>query len=150
MYSKQEASGIRQAFWTTLGQYLAPMPGTGGNRVNWINYKSGIRDVYIKMDATNMEANIAIVLAHKERNRQSGIYNKLLLMKPDFEETMKEEWIWDEEAYMDGKKVSRIYKTLPGVNIFKKDDWPRMISFLKDRIIGLDKFWYDKKDLLDM
>jgi len=37
--------------------------------------------------------------------------------------------------------VSTIRTTLPGVNIFKTDDWPRIISFFKPRIIALDAFW---------
>lgn len=150
MYTKQEASAIRQAFWTTFGQYLSPIQGAGGNRINWVNYKTGIRNVFIKMDATGMETNIAIVLTHKERERQLGIYNKLLVMKPELENALKEEWIWDRDAYQEGRMVCRIYKSLPGVNIFKKDDWPLMITFLKDRIIGLDRFWFNNKELLEM
>ncbi len=150
MYTKQEASGIRQAFWTTFGQYLSPIPGAGGTRINWVNYKTGLRDVYIKMDATDMEANIAIVLTHKERERQFALYNKLFIMKPELEMTLMEEWIWDRDAYQEGRMVCRIYINLPGVSIFKKGDWPRMITFLKDRIIRLDSFWFNKKELLEM
>lgn len=150
MYSKQEASAIRQSFWTAFGQYLAPIPGAGGYRISWINYKTGIRDVFIKMDATSREACIEILMAQKDPERQSGFFNKLVLWKPGLEEMMKEAWIWDKDAVKDGRKVCRIYKTLPDVNIFDKDDWPRIITFLKDRIILLDAFWLDKKEILEI
>ena len=150
MYSKQEASQVRQRFWTGFGQYMAPVPSAEGTRINWINYKTGIRDVNIKMDATTSEAYIAIILAQKDPERQNVFFNQMILWKPGFEEIMKEEWIWEKDANIDGRKVCRIYKTLPDVNVFNKDDWPRIITFLKDRIIRFDTYWFDKKELLEM
>jgi len=38
---------------------------------------------------------------------------------------------------------------LPAVNILKENDWPAIISFLKPRIIALDKFWILVKDSFD-
>ena len=34
MYSKQEASFLNQKFWTSLGQYLAPIPSAEGEKIN--------------------------------------------------------------------------------------------------------------------
>ncbi|RZK28608.1 MAG: DUF4268 domain-containing protein, partial [Hymenobacter sp.] len=46
MYSKAEATQLRQAFWTTFGQYMAPVPSAEGWPTNWINYKTGLKHVY--------------------------------------------------------------------------------------------------------
>ena len=40
-----------------------------------------------------------------------------------------------------GKITSKILKRLEGVSIFKKSQWPGLISFFKPRIIALDEFW---------
>ena len=40
-----------------------------------------------------------------------------------------------------GKPISTINKKLLGVSIFKKENWPQLISFFKPRIIALDAFW---------
>ncbi|RZK69081.1 MAG: DUF4268 domain-containing protein, partial [Pedobacter sp.] len=47
------------------------------------------------------------------------------------------------------KIISRIYAEIDNVNVFNKDDWPKLISFFKPRIIALDDFWYDVKDAFD-
>jgi hypothetical protein len=42
--------------------------------------------------------------------------------------------------------VSRIYTAAEGVNIYRKEDWPAIISFFKPRIIALDAFWTEVKE----
>jgi hypothetical protein len=39
------------------------------------------------------------------------------------------------------RPISVIQKILTGVNIFRNEDWPAIISFLKPRIMALDSFW---------
>ena len=41
MYTKQEAAQLRKEFWTAFGQYMKPVPTEDGEKVNWINYKTG-------------------------------------------------------------------------------------------------------------
>jgi hypothetical protein len=58
---------------------------------------------------------------------------------------LNEEWTWlfsikDEHE----KTLSRIYKETEA-SIFKKEDWPLLISFFKPRIIALDEFWSNAK-----
>src|SRR5882724_8418668 len=50
MYTKQEASRLRQEFWTAFGQYMALSPSTGGEKANWLNYKTGVRYLNFKME----------------------------------------------------------------------------------------------------
>ena len=47
----------------------------------------------------------------------------------------------------EGREVSRIYQELPEVNVYFKSDWPAIISFLKFKLIGLDRFWTEHKDV---
>ena len=56
MYSKAEVTQLRQAFWTALGQYMAPVPSAEGDTTNWINYKTGVKHVYFRMQADNQLA----------------------------------------------------------------------------------------------
>jgi len=66
MYSKDEASQIKQAFWTTFGQYIAPQLSADGMKVNWVNYKTGIKYLYFKMDADKSLATIGISITHPD------------------------------------------------------------------------------------
>ena len=55
MYSKHEASQLRQEFWTPFGRYMQPVLSSEGERVNWINYKTGAKHIYFRMDAGTKE-----------------------------------------------------------------------------------------------
>jgi hypothetical protein len=41
--------------------------------------------------------------------------------------------------------VSEIYTSIQNVKVLDSADWPLMISFFKERIIALDKFWCENK-----
>ncbi|MCW3116154.1 MAG: hypothetical protein JWM28_236, partial [Chitinophagaceae bacterium] len=66
MYSKQDASAVRKNFWTRFGQYMNPLPGADGQPVNWLNYKTGIKYLYFRMDAGHKQAAIAIEIRHPD------------------------------------------------------------------------------------
>jgi len=46
--------------------------------------------------------------------------------------------------------VSFIGIQLAGVNVMQKQNWSKIISFLKPRLIALDAFWGDVKDGVEM
>jgi hypothetical protein len=67
-------------------------------------------------------------------------------LKAVLHETLNEEWIWQKDVSDEtGRQICRIYTFTEDVNIFKKSDWPSIISFLKPRIIALDEFWVSAK-----
>lgn len=146
MYSRQEASQLRQEFWTVFGQYLNPIPSAEGEKVNWINYKTGEKNISFRMHADNKKAVVAIELNHKDRDIQQIYFEQFLPFKKLFEGAMQEEWTWQLHHYDEnGKLVSRIYKEKEGISIFQKADWPELISFFKPRILALDEFWSSVK-----
>ena len=150
MYSKQQASHLRQEFWTTFGRYMQPVLSSAGEKVNWINYKTGAKYIYFKMDA-GKGATIAIELRHPDTITRISYYKKLRELHLVFLETVSEEWNWQEEIKDEnGNAISRVYTELAGVNIFNKEDWPALISFFKPRIIALDAFWNEVKYAFDV
>jgi hypothetical protein len=150
MYSKDEASQIRQSFWTTFGQYIAPQLSADGMKVNWINYKTGVRNVYFRMDAENRSASISILINHPDTGIQELFYEQFVELKAVFNSYMEEEWIWAPLEYdRNGRMISRIYQEIKETSIFNRNDWPRLISFFKPRIIALDEFWSVAKYTFD-
>ncbi|TXK48062.1 DUF4268 domain-containing protein [Pontibacter qinzhouensis] len=142
MYTREQASQLRQAFWTAFGQYIAPHPSAEGLRTNWANYKTGLKHVYFKMEADKKSASIAIELHHPDPEIQKLFYEQFEELRPFLHETLGEEWEWVLHTTNESHRlISRIYKELPAVNVFNKDDWPALISFFKPRIIALDEFW---------
>jgi len=144
LYSKDEASQLKQAFWTTFGQYIAPHLSAAGTKVNWVNYKTGIRHLFFKMHADKRTASIAIEISHPDAGIQELVFEQFQAFKKIMEAQMGETWDWDLHLINEhGKIISQISKKLEGLSIFKKEDWPALISFFKPRIIALDEFWTD-------
>jgi hypothetical protein len=142
MYTRQQASHLRQSFWTTFGQYISPVLSAEGLKKNWVNYKTGETHLTFKMDATDKSATIAIILAHPDLDIQQLYFEQFRQLTKILYETLEEEWTWEQQIIDDnGKTISRIYKQLNNVSIFNKEDWSQLISFFKERIIALDNFW---------
>jgi hypothetical protein len=146
MYSKDQASQLKQAFWTAYGQYMGPVLSAEGLRTNWINYKTGVKHIFFKMQADGKSASISIDISHTDKELQQLFFEQFTTYKTMLHNTLDEEWQWalhSTDEY--GKTVSRIYTELSPVSIFQKEDWPKLISFFKPRIIALDEFWNDVK-----
>lgn len=150
MYSKEQASQLKQAFWTAFGQYIAPHLSAEGLRTNWVNYKTGIKNLHFKMQADKKSASIAIEMSHSDPGIQELMFEQFLEFKNILNASLNEEWEWQLHVQDENDRtLSRIVKILPGVSIFKQEDWPALISFFKPRIIALDEFWSDAKDSFD-
>jgi hypothetical protein len=142
MYSRQQASELRQAFWTAFGKYMQPILSAEGEKVNWVNYKTGEKNIYFRMNAGNRSSSIAIEITHTDIELQQLYFEQFGQLKTLLHRALNEEWNWqlhfnDEN----GKVISRIYKELNNVSLFNQNDWPALISFFKPRIIALDEFW---------
>jgi len=147
MYSKKEIADLKKSFWTSFGQYLKPLPNANGEGINWVNYKTGIRNIYFRMDADNKKASIGIELTDPNAEIRDQHYKKFQQFKQIFHETVNEKWTWQHKTTDEhGKPISRIYTEITGVNIFNKADWPAIISFLKPRLLALDEFWLMVKE----
>ena len=143
MYSKQESSQLRQEFWTVFGQYMSPILSAEGEKINWINYKTGERNIHFKMETHTRFARIAIELSHPDTDIQQIYFDQFILLKNLLSSSLEEEWNWtsNEVNNETGKIISKIFITLDGKSVLNKADWPDLISFFKSRIIKLDQFW---------
>lgn len=143
MYSKTEASNIKKQFWTAFGLYMKPVLNAAGESVNWLNYKTGIRLIYFRMDVDHKRASVSIEIKQSSTEERLLVFKKFGNIKNLFFEQVDNNWIWQDAFYdEDGKCISKIATEKNGVNIFNKEDWPAIISFLKERIVKLDAFWH--------
>ena len=146
MFSRTETSQLKKEFWTAFGLYMKPVPFAEGEKNNWINYKTGEKNIAFKMDADNKSAIISIEINHSDPELQELYFEQLKPLKKLLEEALNETWAWQlHHTEETGRIISRIYCTQSEVNIFNKTDWPALISFFKTRIIALDAFWSQAK-----
>ncbi|WP_316765240.1 DUF4268 domain-containing protein [Pedobacter frigiditerrae] len=150
MYSKEEASKLRQQFWITFGKYMKPIPSAEGLEINWVNYKTGVKHIFFRMNAEQKSAIISIDITHPDKEIRKLYFEQFLAFKTLFKDALAEDWNWEDETLNDfGAPLSRISTTLNGVSIFNQNDWQALISFLKPRIIALDQFWTDVKPIFE-
>ncbi|WP_443938231.1 DUF4268 domain-containing protein [Pedobacter sp. MW01-1-1] len=150
MYSKVEAARLRQQFWISFGQYMKPVPSASGSTVHWVNYRTGLKNIFFKMDVSNKRAFIAIQLTHPDTDIRHLIFEQFEEFKTMLHATLNEEWIWVRDMEDDlGKTISQVYIDLTGVSIFNQQHWPDLISFFKPRIIALDEFWDNVKPVFE-
>jgi hypothetical protein len=142
MFTRDEASKIRQEFWTTFGRYMNPIRSSEGTKTNWINYHTRVKDLYFRMEADNKSASISISIEHTDPGIRELYFEQLRELHLVLRESVEEEWNWQRVTHdANGRPVSRVSQQILGVSIFNRADWPELISFFKPRIIALDAFW---------
>jgi len=125
---------------------MNPVRSAEGTKINWVNYHTRLKDVYFRMNAGAKSAIICISIEHRDPGIQALYFQQFEELKTLLHAAVEEAWEWQMHvATENGKTVSRIYKELPGVSVFSRDQWPDLISFFKPRIIALDAFWEDAK-----
>lgn len=146
MYSKQQASLVRQQFYTSLGLYMAPVLSAEGGKQNWLNYKTGVRHIFIRTDTPSRDASIGLLLTHPDPATRLEQFEQFLVLRPLLQHTDEIRWIWQKEALNQTEQpISRIYAEFKGGSVLNKADWPALISFFKPRLIALDAFWSQVK-----
>lgn len=146
MYSKQQAALATKQFWTAFGLYMSPVPSAEGEKINWINYKTGVKHVHFRMDAGKSGASIGIEITHPEIAYQAIFYKKFSRLHSLLYDALQEEWQWQlQTTDARGKTVTRIFTEIANLSVFNQQDWPALISFFKPKIIALDRFWCEAR-----
>ena len=151
MYTKQQASQLRHEFWTAFGLYMSPILSADGEKINWVNYKTGEKHLFFKLEADQQFASIGIEMTHPALDMQKAYFDHFLQLQVMLNEAVGEKWDWVLHTTNENSKVvSKIFIEIAGKNIFNKEDWPALISFFKPRLIALDAFWCGVKDSFQM
>ena len=147
MFGKEEARQLKKDFWVAFGVMMKPHLSAEGLRTNWINYKTGVKDIRFKTNASNKEVYVGIQLTHSDDGIRELYWEQFEEFKTLFHSVLEEKWHWDSMKFDEfGKPYSDIYTRQKG-NVFDKNQWPEMFQFLKSRLLKLDEFWCDAKDV---
>ena len=146
MYTKLQTAQLKKEFYTSLGHYMAPIPNAHGHHINWINYHTGIKHIYCRIDVERTHASIGIELTHPFSSDRMQCFATWLQLQNMWHRHVGETWHWQAEAETDGQKIiSRISHSIQNVTFLSKTDWPHLISFFKPRLIAFDDFWLSTK-----
>lgn len=130
---------------------MSPQLSAEGEKINWINYKTGEKHIQFRLSADNKSATIGIAIIHPDATLREIYFEQFIRLKNIFTGFMEEEWHWQPVVYDEhGKLMSMISTTLSNVSVFRREDWPAIISFFKPRLIALDAFWSNVKYSFEM
>ncbi|MCC5935696.1 MAG: DUF4268 domain-containing protein [Lunatimonas sp.] len=146
MYTRNQVSKIKQAFWTAFGLYMKPVPSAEGTRLQWQNYKTGIKGIYFRMKAERNFASIGIEIVHPDPDIRELFFDQFRQFEKILHTELGEPWDWELHALTEsGQPIAKIEKRLNLVSVMDQAQWGDIISFLKPRIIALDAFWSTMK-----
>ncbi|WP_209330964.1 DUF4268 domain-containing protein [Lunatimonas salinarum] len=146
MYTKNQVSKIKQEFWTAFGLYMKPVPSAEGRRIQWQNYKTGIKGIYFRMKAERHFASIGIEIAHPDPDIRQLLFEQFQEFEKILTAELGEPWHWELHGETEsGQPIARIEKRLNLVSVMDQRQWADIISFLKPRIVALDAFWSNMK-----
>ena len=148
MFSKEEAKELTTLFWTSFGKYMQKHKPTYAKHIKWVNYRTGVKDIYFRLNADKNSASIAMEFQHQDESIRKLFYEQLTELKTVFT-SIAGEWIWEEEYIVNNsQEISRIYINHDAkFNIYLKDTWAECFRFYEKHIVDLDEFWCDFNEI---
>lgn len=137
----KERHHLRLEFWskllpkikgrTTVFQNSSPSKdhwlSSGGTGISGLSYNFLITRTYVGVE-------LAISKGDTQSNKQ--IFDELKKFETEITNDFGNQLSWER---LDNKKMCRVAYSLEGVNLFEKADWDKMMDFLIDNMLKLEK-----------
>lgn len=119
-----------------------------GPKQKWVNYKTGVKSIYFRLDADKRGASVAIEMQDNDPGINALYFEQFETLQNYLEAESGSAWIWEKEAEGEyGKSISRIYQSIEGVSLYNKLDWGTIFAFFESCIVPLDSVWADCSDV---
>ena len=149
MISKEELKARNSAFWTEFQNEMRNVRSSSGRRMNWINYPTGVKDIYVRMETNGKSTIFGIDIQPKDEGVRSILWEQMTELRRVLEAEMGEATEWSEfNREFAGRIISRIYWEKDGLNFFDDADLPEIRNFLREKIVAFDAFYEEYKEIL--
>jgi hypothetical protein len=149
MLSKEQRKELNTNFYTGLKDYLKSTKSSNGRRINWLNYPSDVKDIYVRILVDGNFAKLVFDIQPKNASIRSIIWEQMLELKVVLERCMTVETVWlENETNEFGNSISRIMWKLDGVSLYNSGQTEIIYDFLKNRLIEFDLFYQEFKEIL--
>lgn len=149
MYSKEEHKQMKLEFWNEFKTHMQKIRSSNGRRINWINYPSEIKDLYIRVDADGKGTRLRFDIQSKDAGVRAILWEQLQELKVVMEQEMGTEGKWIENAFnAHVSSYNSIVWERNDLNFFHKEDHPEIMLYLQDRLVHFDLFYQEFKDIL--
>jgi hypothetical protein len=149
MLSREELKEKNMNFWNDFRKYMNKIKSSNGRRMNWVNYPSDVKNVYVRLVVDSKSAYLSLDIQPKDAGIREILWEQMQELKKVMENSMNYEATWSEEVYTsEGRKYAQIKWELTNVNYFVKEDQAIIFEFLKNRLIEFDEFYQEYKEIL--
>ncbi len=148
MLSKEERKALNSSFWDTFRKEMRQYKSVNGRGMNWINYPSDVKDIYIRLQADPKGARLCFDIQPKDDGVRSILWEQMTELKVVLEDAVGIA-VWNENDHIfNGRTVSRIFWELTDVNFYAAKDHEKIKDFLKQKLIDFDAFYQEFKEIL--
>jgi hypothetical protein len=149
MISKEARKERNEKFWSGFKEYMRGTLSSTGKRVNWLNYKTEVQDTYLRLICNGKITAVCYDIQFKDVGVKAIFWEQLGELKKVLESSMEQATTWEEEyVTKEGIVIGRIYWELENANFYNDDDWEKIYSFFKSRLLEFDVFYQEFKDVL--
>lgn len=150
MFSKAEARAWNEQFYTAFGVYMRKHQPLADYGLKWLNYQTGVKDVYFRVEADKKAGRVSIDLQQPDEGIRELFFEQFLEFRKLLEDYLEVSLIWEENMELpSGKTISRIHVEKEGLNIYHQDDWRDFFEFFEAYLTRLDAFWADFKPVFE-
>lgn len=148
MFSREEKKQLNTSFFKRFTHHMSSHRSVGGGGGRWEAYKTGVKGLYFRM-LTFPTVGLAIDLQFKDPDIRDLFFDQ-------FEELGKLlENEWNEKpnfqrnfTYDSDVPIHRISIELPDAYFYDKKQWPTILAWYEEKLIGLDSFWETVGDIV--
>ncbi|MEY3235973.1 MAG: hypothetical protein RI883_74 [Bacteroidota bacterium] len=149
MLSREQQKLLNIEFWNEFRKFMNNQKSSNGKRINWLNYPSDVKNIYIRLQADGKGARLCFDIQPKDDDIRSIIWEQMTELKKVMENNMTHETIWLEKLWNDeGRVFSRIMWQQEGLDFYLLKDRELIFVFLKNRLIEFDAFYQEFKEIL--
>jgi len=141
MFSKEEAKRLKTEFWTSFGLYMKKHKNSNNEKINWVNYKTKVKDVYFRLSVDNKKVNFSIDIQHNDEGMRQLFYEQFTELKAVITSTFQYELEWDEQFYTEFGLISKIGCELKGISVNNKNTWKEIFLFMEQNMLDAHEFW---------
>lgn len=146
MFSRDEAKAINERFYTLFGTYMRRHEPQAEGARQWLNYRTGVKGIFFRVEATSKEAIASIDLQQGDDGVRQIFFDQFLEFQKALESNTGP-MIWEQEYTLSsGRTISRIYQKQAGVSLYREDDWHQIFPFFEKYLLAFDSFWADFRE----
>ena len=149
MLTREQRKEKNTAFWDQLRIRMRRHRSSNGKAINWINYPSDVKDIYIRMEVGPNDVKLCLDVQPKDDGIRSILWEQLTELRKVLFLEMQEEAQWIEESHqISGRMVSRLCWERNDLNYLNDEDLPEIYRWLEDKLLRFDRFYQEYKEIL--